>query len=37
MRCRFVIMQARLVRGTAFVHETFGEYKTVEDLWDGEI
>ncbi|XP_073066572.1 aldo-keto reductase family 4 member C10-like [Primulina eburnea] len=31
------IEQARLLRGTSFVHETLGEYKTVEDLWDGEI
>lgn len=31
------IEQARLLRGTGFVHETFGDYRTVEDLWDGEI
>ncbi|XP_057512049.1 aldo-keto reductase family 4 member C10-like [Actinidia eriantha] len=31
------IQQARLVRGTSFVHETFGQYRTVEDFWDGEI
>ncbi|XP_075491724.1 aldo-keto reductase family 4 member C10-like [Primulina tabacum] len=31
------IEQARLLRGTSFVHETLGEYKTVADLWDGEI
>ncbi|XP_022767603.1 NADPH-dependent aldo-keto reductase, chloroplastic-like isoform X1 [Durio zibethinus] len=31
------IEQARLLRGTSFVHETFGPYKTVEELWDGEI
>lgn len=30
-------MQARLVRGSPFVHETFGAYKTVEELWDGEL
>ncbi|GLT75850.1 hypothetical protein SLA2020_475440 [Shorea laevis] len=28
---------ARLVRGTTFVHETLSPYKTVEELWDGEI
>ncbi|KAL3639500.1 NADPH-dependent aldo-keto reductase, chloroplastic [Castilleja foliolosa] len=31
------IEQARLLKGTSFVHETFGQYKTVEELWDGEI
>ncbi|XP_027101175.1 NADPH-dependent aldo-keto reductase, chloroplastic-like [Coffea arabica] len=31
------IEQARLLKGTGFVHETFGEYRTLEDLWDGEI
>lgn len=31
------IEQARLVRGSSFAHETFGHYKTVEELWDGEI
>ncbi|XP_047316461.1 NADPH-dependent aldo-keto reductase, chloroplastic-like [Impatiens glandulifera] len=31
------IEQARLLRGASFVHETLGEYKTVEELWDGEI
>ncbi|BAU02260.1 hypothetical protein LR48_Vigan10g104800 [Vigna angularis] len=31
------IQQARLLRGTTFVHETWGAYKTVEELWDGEI
>lgn len=30
-------MQARLVRGSSFVHDTFGQYKTVEEFWDGEI
>lgn len=30
-------MQARLVKGSPFVHETFGAYKTVEELWDGEL
>ncbi|KAF5940903.1 hypothetical protein HYC85_022070 [Camellia sinensis] len=28
---------ARLIRGTSFVNETLGHYKTVEELWDGEI
>ncbi|KAK1562375.1 hypothetical protein Q3G72_010935 [Acer saccharum] len=31
------IEQDRLIKGTAFVHETFGAYKTVEELWDGEL
>ncbi|KAJ4970986.1 hypothetical protein NE237_004085 [Protea cynaroides] len=31
------IEQARLIRGTGFVHETYGVYKTVEDLWDGDV
>ncbi|CAA3018904.1 aldo-keto reductase family 4 member C9-like [Olea europaea subsp. europaea] len=31
------IDQARLLRGTSFVHEKFGSFKTVEDLWDGEL
>ncbi|KAI5682573.1 hypothetical protein M9H77_03801 [Catharanthus roseus] len=31
------IEQARLLRGTSFVHETFGNYRTVEQLWDGEL
>lgn len=32
-----VLMQGRLVKGEAFVHETFGAYRTLEELWDGEI
>ncbi|MGI4370247.1 aldo/keto reductase, partial [Klebsiella pneumoniae] len=31
------IEQVKLVKGTAFVHETLGAYKTIEELWDGEI
>ncbi|KAL1545543.1 NADPH-dependent aldo-keto reductase, chloroplastic [Salvia divinorum] len=31
------IEQARLVRGTFAVHETLSQYRTVEELWDGEI
>ncbi|XP_073158474.1 NADPH-dependent aldo-keto reductase, chloroplastic-like [Henckelia pumila] len=31
------VEQARLIRGTFFVHQTLSQYKTVEDLWDGEI
>ncbi|XP_073311014.1 NADPH-dependent aldo-keto reductase, chloroplastic-like [Primulina huaijiensis] len=31
------IHQVRLVQGTSFVHETFGSYKTLEELWDGEV
>ncbi|KAI4326540.1 hypothetical protein MLD38_031844 [Melastoma candidum] len=31
------IHQERLIKGTGFVHETLGAYKTVQELWDGEI
>ncbi|XP_002272909.1 NADPH-dependent aldo-keto reductase, chloroplastic [Vitis vinifera] len=31
------IEQARLLRGSSFAHETLGHYKTVEELWDGEL
>ncbi|KAK9289790.1 hypothetical protein L1049_007950 [Liquidambar formosana] len=31
------IEQAKLVTGTPFVDKTFGTYKTIEELWDGEI
>ncbi|KAK4478534.1 hypothetical protein RD792_014015 [Penstemon davidsonii] len=31
------IEQVRLIKGTAFVHETYGSYRTLEELWDGEI
>nr|KYP76687.1 Aldose reductase [Cajanus cajan] len=31
------LLQARLLRGTSFVHETYGGYRTIEELWDGEI
>ncbi|CAN8284882.1 unnamed protein product, partial [Cochlearia groenlandica] len=31
------IEQARLLNGSFFVHETMSPYKTVEELWDGEI
>ncbi|KAI3474129.1 hypothetical protein Pfo_028917 [Paulownia fortunei] len=31
------IEQARLIRGSFAVHETLSQYKTVEELWDGEI
>ncbi|KAM6574499.1 NADPH-dependent aldo-keto reductase, chloroplastic [Cannabis sativa] len=29
--------QARLLKGSSFAHETCGSYRTLEDLWDGEI
>ncbi|XP_028772977.1 aldo-keto reductase family 4 member C11 isoform X2 [Neltuma alba] len=32
-----VHLSARLVRGASFVHETYGAYRSVEELWDGEI
>ncbi|CAK7342788.1 unnamed protein product [Dovyalis caffra] len=31
------IGQSRVLRGTEFVHETLSPYKTLEELWDGEI
>lgn len=31
------IEQVKLVTGAKFVHETLGAYKTIEELWDGEI
>uniref|UniRef100_A0A7N0TU34 NADP-dependent oxidoreductase domain-containing protein n=1 Tax=Kalanchoe fedtschenkoi TaxID=63787 RepID=A0A7N0TU34_KALFE len=31
------IGQGRLLRGTSFVHHIYGDYKTIEELWDGEI
>ncbi|XP_057971029.1 NADPH-dependent aldo-keto reductase, chloroplastic-like isoform X2 [Malania oleifera] len=31
------VEQARLIRGTSFVHETLSPFKTFEELWDGEI
>ncbi|XP_052175145.1 NADPH-dependent aldo-keto reductase, chloroplastic-like [Diospyros lotus] len=31
------IQQARLIRGTTFAHETCGQYRSIEELWDGEI
>ncbi|GER51188.1 NAD(P)-linked oxidoreductase superfamily protein [Striga asiatica] len=27
----------RLIKGSSFVHETLSEYRTFEELWDGEI
>ncbi|KAI6684231.1 hypothetical protein NL676_030144 [Syzygium grande] len=36
--CKFSeIPQVKLITGTDFVHETLGAYKTVEELWDGEV
>ncbi|KAI4354562.1 hypothetical protein L6164_003412 [Bauhinia variegata] len=31
------IKQERLIKGTFAVHETLGAYKSVEELWDGEL
>lgn len=31
------IKQEKLVKGTAFVHETYGAFKSIEELWDGEL
>ncbi|KAK3441216.1 hypothetical protein EUGRSUZ_B01499 [Eucalyptus grandis] len=36
--CKFSeIPQDKLIKGTGFVHETLGAYKTVQELWDGEV
>ncbi|KAI6684234.1 hypothetical protein NL676_030147 [Syzygium grande] len=36
--CKFSeLPQVKLIKGTGFVHETLGAYKTVEELWDGEV
>lgn len=31
------VIQARLIRGASFVHETLSPYKNLEELWDEEI
>ncbi|KAJ7950261.1 Aldo-keto reductase family 4 member like [Quillaja saponaria] len=31
------IKQERLIKGRAFVSETYGAYKNIEELWDGEL
>ncbi|XVE96930.1 hypothetical protein REPUB_Repub02eG0266500 [Reevesia pubescens] len=31
------IEQEKLVRGEGYVHSTYGGYRTIEELWDGEI
>ncbi|XP_012458612.1 NADPH-dependent aldo-keto reductase, chloroplastic [Gossypium raimondii] len=31
------IEQERLIKGSVFVHETLGAYRSIEELWDGEI
>ena len=30
-------MQARLLDVSFFVHETLGSYRSLEELWDGEM
>lgn len=32
-----ITVQVKIIKGTDFVHETFGSYKTIQELWDGEI
>ncbi|OMO97290.1 Aldo/keto reductase [Corchorus olitorius] len=27
----------KIVKGSEFVHETYGAYRTLEEFWDGEI
>ncbi|KAK7286782.1 hypothetical protein RJT34_22013 [Clitoria ternatea] len=31
------IKQERLIKGDFFVHETYGGYRTIQELWDGEL
>ncbi|GAB2290001.1 NADPH-dependent aldo-keto reductase, chloroplastic [Dionaea muscipula] len=31
------IEQTRLIRGTSFASETYGSYRSLEELWDGEL
>ncbi|KAK3441218.1 hypothetical protein EUGRSUZ_B01498 [Eucalyptus grandis] len=31
------LRQDKLIKGTGFVHETLSAYKTVQELWDGEV
>ncbi|KDP24554.1 hypothetical protein JCGZ_25118 [Jatropha curcas] len=31
------IEQGRLVKGTSFVHEIYGPYRNIQELWDGEM
>ncbi|KAF2288582.1 hypothetical protein GH714_008790 [Hevea brasiliensis] len=31
------VLVMRLIRGSGFVDETYGVYRTVEELWDGEL
>ncbi|GAV88840.1 Aldo_ket_red domain-containing protein [Cephalotus follicularis] len=31
------IEQVKMIHGSEFVHVTFGAYKSIEELWDGEI
>ncbi|KAK7390496.1 hypothetical protein VNO78_25803 [Psophocarpus tetragonolobus] len=31
------VKQDRLIKGTFFADETYGFYKTIEELWDGEL
>ena len=30
-------MQVRLLTGAEFIHENYGGYKNLEELWDGEL
>ncbi|KAG5071378.1 hypothetical protein JHK86_006589 [Glycine max] len=34
---KFSEIKQRLIKGTAFVDETCGAFKTIEELWDGEL
>jgi len=30
-------MQDRLIKGAFFTDENYGAFKTIEELWDGEL
>ncbi|XP_061339798.1 NADPH-dependent aldo-keto reductase, chloroplastic-like isoform X1 [Gastrolobium bilobum] len=32
-----LLLQERLIKGTFAVHETYGAYRSIEELWDGEV
>lgn len=35
--CFIGLVQARLLRGNFIVHESLSPYKSLEELWDGDI
>ncbi|KAK9016248.1 hypothetical protein V6N11_078751 [Hibiscus sabdariffa] len=33
----FILNTEKLIKGESFVHDTYGAYRTLQQLWDGEI